>query len=97
VRFRSARDELSAMITDKNTADVLVELRSLVRSRELLIGLVEKEPRPESEKAAAVVNYGREIAALNAAIEALAGRPIVERMERKAEFDREGTPRPSRA
>ena len=62
------------MIADKSTADVLVDLHSLVRSRELLIGLVEKEPRPESEKAAAVANYGREIAARNAAIEALAGR-----------------------
>ena len=61
------------MIVDKSTADVLVELRSLVRSRELLIGLAEKEPRPESEKAPAVANYGREIAGLNAAIEALAG------------------------
>ena len=56
------------MIDGKSTADVLVELHSL------LIGLVEKEPRPESEKAAAVANYGREIAARNAAIEALAGR-----------------------
>ena len=62
------------MIAGKSTADALVELHSLVRSRELLIGLVEKEPRLESEKAAAVANYGREIAALNAAIEALAGR-----------------------
>ena len=45
VRFRPASDELSAMIADKSTADALVELHSLVRSRELLIGLVEKEPR----------------------------------------------------
>ena len=41
VRFRPASDELSAMIDDKSTADVLVELHSL------LIGFVEKEPRPE--------------------------------------------------
>jgi hypothetical protein len=55
-------------------ADVLVELRSLVCSRELLIGFVERESRPESEKAAAAANYGREIAAVNAATEALVGR-----------------------
>src|SRR5262249_10117356 len=74
VYFCPASDELSAMIAGKSTADALVELHSLVRSRELLIGLVEKEPRLGSEKAAAVANYGREVAALNAAIEALAGR-----------------------
>ena len=61
------------MNADKSTADVPVELRSLVCSRELLIGLVEREPRPESEKAAAAANYGREIAAVNAATEALVG------------------------
>jgi hypothetical protein len=54
VRFRPASDELSAMIDDKSAADVLVELHSLVRSQALLIGLVEKEPRPESEKGTAV-------------------------------------------
>jgi hypothetical protein len=32
------------MIADKSTADVLVELHSLVGSGELLIGLFEKEP-----------------------------------------------------
>jgi hypothetical protein len=42
------------MIDDKSAADVLVELHSLVRSQALLIGLVEKEPRPESEKGTAV-------------------------------------------
>jgi len=61
------------MIGDKSTADVPAEPRSLVRSRDLLIGLVVKESRPESEKAAAMVSYGRQIAALNAAIEVLAG------------------------
>lgn len=35
------------MIDAKNTADVMVELPSLVRSQELLIGLFEKEPRPK--------------------------------------------------
>ena len=44
VRFCPAGDELSAMIADKSTADVLVELHSLVGSGELLIGLFEKEP-----------------------------------------------------
>ena len=55
------------MNADKSTADVPVELRSLVCSRELLIGFVERESLPESEKAAAAANYGREIAAVNAA------------------------------
>src|SRR5262245_21010363 len=39
VYFCPASDELSAMIAGKSTADALVELHSLVRSRELLIGL----------------------------------------------------------
>jgi hypothetical protein len=62
------------MIADNSTADVLTELRSLVRLRAFLIALIEKERRPETEKAAAVANYEREIAALNAAIEVLAAR-----------------------
>jgi len=73
LRFRPSGYDLSAMIGDKSTADVPAEPRSLVRSRDLLIGLVVKESRPESEKAAAMVSYGRQIAALNAAIEVLAG------------------------
>jgi hypothetical protein len=74
VRFGPACDELNAMIADKSTTDVLIELRSLVQSRLFLLALVEKETGPESDKAAAVANYEREIAALNAAIEALAVR-----------------------
>ena len=49
------------MIADKSTADVLTELRSLVRLRDL-IALIEKGRWPEPEKAAVVTNYEREIA-----------------------------------
>ena len=33
------------MIADKSTADVLIELRSLVRLRDFLIALIDKERR----------------------------------------------------
>jgi hypothetical protein len=59
------------MIADKSTVDVLTELHSLVRLRAYLIGLIEKGRWPKPDKAAAVATYKREIAALNAAIDAL--------------------------
>jgi glutathione S-transferase len=39
------------MIADKSTTEVLIELRSLVRSREFLIAVTDKERRLESGRA----------------------------------------------